>query len=304
MNDSENKFEFREIACPVCQKNDAKFLGWRGGEAHHSGEGIKTAIVRCRNCSHQYPNPMPFPAISLDEVYVNADEYFRGQELEATKKISLDLMKQFEQRVGKRGKFLDVGCGIGELLWAAKESGWESEGVDPAKEFIEIGREKLGIEAKATTLEDANFPSDYFDAVALSGIIEHLYEPLETLREVWRVLKPNGWLWFDVPNEDGLYMQFGNLYMKMQRKPWVVVMAPTFPPYHVQGFNPKSVREILKNADFELKSLEIVGEICEQTGDSTVRKRIENTVAKSVNKIGKMFNRGLYMSVWTQKPNK
>lgn len=296
----ESKFEFRQIDCPVCEKDDAKFRGWRGGEAHHSGEGVKTAIVRCKNCTHQYPNPMPFPAVNLDEVYINADEYFRGHDVEEKKRIGLNLMKDFESRTDGR-KFLDVGCGVGELLWAAKESGWDAEGIDPSKEFIEIGRERLGVEGKAVTLEDAKFPDNYFDAVAMSSIIEHLYNPLETLREVNRVLKPDGWIWFDAPNEDGLYMQFGNAYMRLQGKRWLVVMAPTFPPYHVQGFNPKSVREILSNSNFDLKSLEIVGEVCEQTGHLTVRKKIENAVAKSVNKLGKMFNRGLYMSVWAQK---
>lgn len=89
--------------------------------------------------------------------------------------------------------------------------------------------------------------------------------------------------------------------MRLRGKSWVVVMAPTFPPYHVQGFNPNSVRQIFNNSGFSLRSLEILGEICEQTGSITMRKKIENAVARSVNKIGKVFNRGLYMSVWAKK---
>lgn len=300
MMNVENNFEFKEISCPVCEQDNAKFLGWRGGEAHHDGKGVKTAIVRCRNCSHQYPNPMPFPVINLDEVYINADEYFRGQNVEIKKQIGLRLISRFEEKTDGR-KFLDVGCGIGELLWAAKQRGWEAEGIDPSKEFIEIGREKLGVEGQVMTLAEANYPDNYFDAAVLSGIIEHLYNPLETLREINRVLKPGGWLWLDAPNEDGLYMLFGNLYMKLRRKSWVVVMAPTFPPYHVQGFNPKSIGKIVKSSGFRLDSLEIVGEVCEQTGQLTIRKKFENKLAGSINKIGKMLNRGLYMSVWTQK---
>jgi len=297
----ESLFEFKEICCPACGGDAPKFLGWRGGEAHQSGAGEKTAIVRCKKCSHQYPNPMPFPKANLEEIYVDADDYFCGHGVEAKKQSGLRLMRDFEQKLGKCGKFLDVGCGAGEALWAAKESGWEAEGVDPSMEFIKIGRERLGVEGRATTLEEAKFPDNYFDAVAMSSIIEHLYNPFETLREVHRVLRPEGLLWFDVPNEDGLYMQFGNLYMRLQRKDWVVVMAPTFPPYHVQGFNPKSLRKLLERAGFEFKKMEILGEVSEQQGEQSWRKKIEINAAKIINQIGKILNKGSYMSVWAQK---
>ena len=294
-------FEFKEICCPVCDGNTPKFLGWRGGDAHQRGVGEKTAIVRCRKCSHQYPNPMPFPKVGLEEVYVDADEYFSGHDVELKKKNALRLMQEFEQKLGRRGKFLDVGCGAGELLWAAKESQWEVEGVDPSKEFVEIGLERFGVQGRITTLKEANFPNNYFDAVAMSSLIEHLYEPFETLCEVHRVLRPDGLLWFDAPNEDGLYMQFGNLYMRLQGKDWVVVMAPTFPPYHVQGFNPKSLRKLLDRASFKCKEMEIVGGLYEQKGAKTLRKKIEFNAAKIINEVGKILNKGSYMSIWARK---
>lgn len=296
-----SSFKFEKISCPVCETEDTKFCGWRGGEAHQSGAGVKTAIVRCRNCSHQYPNPMPFPEGDLSEIYVDADEYFRGHDVEKKKQNGLSLMREFELRLGKKGRFLDVGCGAGELLWAAKTSGWEAQGIDPSKEFIEIGRERLGVEGRVTTLEEANFPGDHFDAVIMSGIIEHLYDPLETLKEIHRVLKPNGWFWFDAPNEDGFYMKLGNLYMRLRGKDWVVTLAPTFPPYHVQGFNPKSLKNLVEKSDFELKELKNFGDISQQTGDQTLRKKIEYNGAKFVNWLGKFVGQGMYMSVWAQK---
>ncbi len=69
-------FDFRTIDCPICESNNWKIIGYRGGEAHHSGNGVKTRIVRCLECTHLYPNPMPFPKLNLDEIYTDADEYF------------------------------------------------------------------------------------------------------------------------------------------------------------------------------------------------------------------------------------
>lgn len=296
-----NHFDFREIACPVCTGNDTQFVGWRGGEAHQGGAGVKTAIVRCKLCSHQYPNPMPFPTAELHEIYIDADEYFRGHDVEKKKNNGLQLMRDFEQRLGRKGRFLDVGCGAGEAIWAAKESGWESTGIDPSREFVQIAKERLGMNARVTTLENAKFPNGHFEAVLMGGIIEHLYDPFETLCEVRRVMKPDGWLFFDAPNEDGLYMRLGNLYMRLRQKDWVVVMAPTFPPYHVQGFNPKSLRKLLSRAGFLVRDLEIAGDVCEQRGSVSFLKKFEFFGAKVINSVGKSLNMGSYMSVWAQK---
>ncbi len=296
-----SSFEFRDIPCPVCGKDEPKFFGWRGGEAHQSGAGEKTAIVRCRSCSHQYPNPMPYPVKNLDEVYVDAEEYFVGHDIEKKKENGLRLMREFEQRLGRKGRFLDVGCGAGEALWAAKNSGWESTGIDPSSEFIEIGRKRLGVNGRVTTLENAGFSEGHFDAVLMGGIIEHLYDPYSTLCEVRRVMQPSGWLFFDAPNEDGLYMRLGNLYMRLLGKGWVVVMAPTFPPYHVQGFNPNSIRRLLKRAGFRVVDIEIAGGVCEQQGAYSVRKKLEFSAAKLINRVGRALGMGSYMGIWAQK---
>ncbi|NOT47178.1 MAG: class I SAM-dependent methyltransferase [Acidobacteria bacterium] len=244
---------------------------------------------------------MPFPISNLEEVYVDADQYFHGHDVDRKKQNGLELMRQFELRLGKSGRFLDVGCGVGELLWAAKESGWQAEGVDPSSEFIEIGKQRLGVEGRVATLEAAAFPDKYFDAIAMSSIIEHLYEPFEVLREVHRVLSDDGWLFFDAPNEDGLYMRTGNIYMRLRRRNWVVVLAPTFPPYHVQGFNMRSLKVILKRAGFRLRELDLAGGICEQQGAPSIQKKIEFAAAKLVNSVGRLLKMGSYMSVWATK---
>lgn len=296
-----SKFEFREIRCPACGGDSNKFEGWRGGRAHHSGAGELTSIVRCRACTHQFPNPMPFPKGDLNDLYVDAGSYFSGHDVDAKKRSGLELMAEFERRIGRKGAFLDVGCGMGENLWAARECGWDAEGVDPSTEFIRLGRERLGVTGRNCSLEEAEFPPERFDVIMMSSIIEHLYDPFSVTSEVARLLKPNGWFWFDAPNEDGLYMKAGNLYMRTQGKDWVVVMAPTFPPYHVQGFNPRSVSALMSRTGLTIREIKLVGGVCEQTGDRTLRKKIEHATATIINAVGRLVGRGTYMTVWAQK---
>lgn len=95
-------FEFRVISCPVCETDDCRLVGYRGGEAHQAGNGVKTSIVRCNHCSHQYPNPMPFPNVELGKLYSEPEEYFVGHDIEQKKRIGLDLMGEFERRVGRK----------------------------------------------------------------------------------------------------------------------------------------------------------------------------------------------------------
>ncbi len=58
------------------------------------------------------------------------------------------------------------------------------------------------------------------------------------------------------PNENSLYAHAGILYMRALRRDWVVNLAPTFPPYHVQSFNPRSLRLLLERADFAVEQFQ------------------------------------------------
>jgi SAM-dependent methyltransferase len=244
---------------------------------------------------------MPFPRVELNELYANADEYFERHDLEEKKHRGRELIQGFEDRLGCKGSFLDVGCGRGELLWAAKQAGWAYQGVDPSKDFIEFGKQYLGVDGHLGTLDEMKFADNSFDAIAMSGIIEHLYDPAELLTEVRRLLHPDGWLFFDAPNEDGLYMKIGNTYMKLRRKDQVVVLAPTFSPYHVQGFNPVSLKSLLDKLEFDLKDFRIFGNISPQTGKQTFRKTAEYRAGQLINWIGNSVGHGMYMEVWAQK---
>jgi SAM-dependent methyltransferase len=295
------QFEFQQIVCPVCGADDHRTVGVRGGRTHHSGQGVETTIVRCLKCTHQYPNPMPFPNVPLDELYSNADEYFERHDLEEKKLKGRELISDFEKRLGEKGTFLDVGCGRGELLWAAKEAGWQYDGVDPSKDFIQFGKQQLGVEGHLGTLAEMKFADNSFDAIAMSGIIEHLYDPAELLSEIHRLLRPDGWLFFDAPNEDGLYMKIGNTYMRVRGKQQVVVLAPTFSPYHVQGFNPASLKVLLDKLKFDLKDFRIFGNISPQTGEQTLRKTVEYRAAQLINGVGNAIGYGMYMEVWAKK---
>jgi 2-polyprenyl-3-methyl-5-hydroxy-6-metoxy-1,4-benzoquinol methylase len=301
VEEKSGQFEFHEIDCSACGSKKWKFAGFRGGEAHRDGTGVRVRIVRCLDCTHLFPQPMPVPVNGLDDLYTDEDEYFHGHDVEKKIENGKALLQRLEKRLGRKGSILDVGCGRGEGLAAARDSGWEYQGIDPSASFLEWGHKHLGVKGLQGTLDQVSFPQDHFDVVTLGGIIEHLYNPYETLKEISRILKPGGILVLDAPNEDALYSVIGNVYLRLLGKDWVINMAPTFPPYHVQGFNPRSLTELIKRAGFKVDKLTILGSVCPFTGVPTLRKKLEYSVAKAVNWVGNKTGSGIYMELWARK---
>jgi 2-polyprenyl-3-methyl-5-hydroxy-6-metoxy-1,4-benzoquinol methylase len=154
---SSPEFELRETPCAICGSSSRKHLGWRGGAAHHDRRGVRLEIVRCNTCTHLYPHPMPFPRAGLGSLYTDPDDYFSAHDVEDKKKLGREIMRTVENRLQRRGALLDVGCGRGEVLWAAGQAGWEFEGLDPSRAYLEWARVNLGIEAHLGTLEEIKF---------------------------------------------------------------------------------------------------------------------------------------------------
>lgn len=101
-------------------------------------------------------------------------------------------------------KVLDIGCSVGIFLKTANEQGWETLGLEWNKKAILYARDTLGLDVRPQSLEEANFEDASFDAVTLWGVIEHLKQPVKTLQEIVRLLKPGGVLLTFCPNAASL----------------------------------------------------------------------------------------------------
>ena len=138
------------------------------------------------------------------------------------------------------GRVLDVGCGNGEFLVRMKAYGWDVAGVDFDSAAVESAK-RIGMDVRLGTLEQVDFRPDSFDAITLNHVIEHLHDPVETLRQCRRVLKPGGTVWINTPNVQSWGSErYGANWRGLE------------PPRHLTIFTPGALRLACERAGFEV----------------------------------------------------
>jgi len=140
---------------------------------------------------------------NFDKLYFEFEELHRGSEELIKKRLEfyLPLLKLYRERFD-RPKLLDIGCGRGEFLEIAKSEGFEVEGVEINKIYVEMCSNK-GL--KVYYSDGLNFlkdiPDNHYHVISLIHVIEHLEFDylLELLSETYRVLEKGGFLILETP---------------------------------------------------------------------------------------------------------
>ena len=95
-----------------------------------------------------------------------------------------------------KGNLLDIGAGTGDFLFTAKQNGWETIGVEPSEKAkgIAIGK---GIKFSDSTQD---LQSHSFDVITMWHVLEHVPNLEIQIKELKRLVKPNGTIIIAVPN--------------------------------------------------------------------------------------------------------
>ena len=112
--------------------------------------------------------------------------------------------EDFIELVAKTSKILDAGCGNGYFLQYLQERGYKNIwGIDIVGEAVKQTKEKVGalLTIQEMDIHSTDFPDSFFDAVSASHILEHTPFPKVVIREIVRITKPGGFVFFDIPIE-------------------------------------------------------------------------------------------------------
>jgi methionine biosynthesis protein MetW len=98
-------------------------------------------------------------------------------------------------------RVVDVGCGEGSLGMKIRDKYQEVYGIDISEEAVRIANQN-GILAHQANLnvERAPFPDGFFDAAVSLDVIEHVFDPIRFIKEIYRILSPGGYAVISTPN--------------------------------------------------------------------------------------------------------
>ncbi len=97
---------------------------------------------------------------------------------------------------------LEVGCGTGELIYSVKPYVREVVGIELHKGYVDFINRELKIEAYDQDINVLDFGTRKFDLILCINTLDHLSNPLKTLRTMRDLLTEMGVLYLEVPNRD------------------------------------------------------------------------------------------------------
>ena len=224
--------------CPLC---DSKHLD----DLYLNVNGF--TITRCQACRLVFvkeklaTNELLAYYNQADGEYIYADPenvenlnyYFR--------KLGIMIEKQ-----RPAGRILDVGCSAGYFLDVMKN--WDCYGIEIPSIWAEMASAKYGNHIHIGTLDDSNYPDEYFDVITLQDVFDHLSNPLECLAICKRILKPNGMIVIKVHNIECLYARL------VGRNFYAII-----PPFHLFYYSKNTLKRALEKSGFSFQTSAFIG---------------------------------------------
>lgn len=194
------------------------------------------SIVRCGRCGLRRTWPAPDPRLLAD---LHDDDAYYDERWMGTANTAAWAERAAEvvALVGSgQAPVLDFGAGDGGLVAALRAAGVEAQGVEAS----EAGRRLA--ESRGVVLHP-EIPADAdgcFGAVTMLHVLEHLPDPVATLTQLRRTLRPGGRLLVEVPNAgsvDALWPPVRPLVLDL--------------PLHLHHFTPATLTAVVARAGFE-----------------------------------------------------
>lgn len=151
--------------------------------------------ARVTPCGLVYLDPRPPDNVPERMLEKHADGYYT---------IPAKLRLQWVKDLHQGGRLLEVGCGRGHFLAAARREGFEVAGIDPDAESICYALKKYGIAVERTTIEESQLPEQSFDVVYHVDLLSHFPDPLRALRSMAARVRPGGHVCFEVGLTGGI----------------------------------------------------------------------------------------------------
>ncbi len=225
------------LECPICQSHRFKSLF-----------AVQNAdLVECSACSLVY---VPTPAPEVTSVYKAS--YFHGDtdvhgygnyenEFQSHYETFQYRLRATEEKLGGRGRVLDVGCALGHFGKVALDRGWDVFITDISEFAVQKSAVKFGLKGFVSSPDKLPVRDGSFDCVTLFDVVEHVSHPVELLQNMHSALQKNGVLHLTTPDQS-------SWTARLLGKHWYHFK----PDEHLIYFTPKTIANALDRAGFEV----------------------------------------------------
>jgi SAM-dependent methyltransferase len=143
----------------------------------------------------------PVLDVDLEKLYVEST-FDYSTEVDGLKKTYFKLVLKALGRKNLRNSVFEVGGGNGFFLEAAKDGGFVNvAGVEPSTEAINAARADIKPFMIASMMKANVLPDDSFEVGTMFHTLDHLTDPVSTLKDCFTALKPGGVFVVAVHNE-------------------------------------------------------------------------------------------------------
>jgi 2-polyprenyl-3-methyl-5-hydroxy-6-metoxy-1,4-benzoquinol methylase/ribosomal protein S27E len=240
---------FIEIDCPACGNDNCQ----------HQFERLGFTYVLCSDCGTLFVNPRP-PSELLMDFYTASrsasfwvNEFFLPVAEARREKIFRPRAEYVRDTFPDKSEGVvgDIGAGFGLFLEELAKL-WPSArlvAIEPSLEMVNICQGK-GLETIPCAVEDVQGWDGQFDLLTSFELFEHLDNPSDFVRKVWRLLRPKGHLYLTTLNGEGFDIQI--LWEKSKS---------IAPPQHLNFFNPRSIRMLFQTSNLVVEKVDTPGKL-------------------------------------------
>jgi len=185
---------------------DTKKVLLYGWQQYLVGEGlILSFIFRCRECDfnfRRFNRPLTEVVNHFKVAPYSSDENEQRwrKQREGFYRFLLDMLPKPAD--GK--SLLDIGCAFGHFLDCAVERGYRPFGTEVSEEMADLLRKRKDYPVSSRPLDDLQLPEKRFDVITFVDSFYYFANPLETLCQCHKLLKPGGELLMRVTNRNGM----------------------------------------------------------------------------------------------------
>lgn len=202
-------------------------------------------LDHCKDCGLYFLSPQPtekqLKRAYEESYYGEGDKKFNPLVERVVDLFRARNSKCFAKRIPKSARVLDIGCGNGSfLINLGKQCNASLHGLELPGKSADRAAKHDQIQLYQGELKRDTYEENYFDAIVLTHVFEHLPRPKETLEIIQKIIKVKGLLQIEIPNID-------SWQARLFRGNWLHLD----PPRHLHFFTPKKFKDELSTFGFE-----------------------------------------------------